>query len=296
VLALTAASVLLASLLGLLDYRQTQVLATVMGPLPMLLSMAAAVPLARLGNRTARMMMLGWGAYLVGALGMAGLLRGWLPADFWTQHLFQFATMAEMLAWMRVLSLRIEDVRRHAERTEAERHALHSLAHTDALTGLPNRRGLSLAMAQALQRCRADSGVAVYMLDLDGFKPINDRLGHDAGDTLLVQVAHRLRSLVRGADVVARLGGDEFVVMALDVKTEADARWVGRKLLDAFVQPFDVSGQRCKVGLTIGFALAPQDGNEAAQLLKLADAAMYAGKQAGRHCMRRAGTAELAGA
>jgi diguanylate cyclase (GGDEF)-like protein len=286
--ALAAALAFVAAIAGLLDYRQTQTAATVLGPLPMLLPMVAAVSLARGGNRTARLMIVGWGAYLVGALGMAGLLRGLLPAEFWSLHLFQFATMAEMLVWMRVLSLRTEDARRLAERSEAERHALHSLAHTDPLTGLPNRRGLSLAMAQALQQCRPDHGVAIFMLDLDGFKPVNDRLGHDAGDTLLVQVAHRLRSLVRGADVVARLGGDEFVVMALGPSTEADARWVGRKLLDAFTQPFDVAGQRCTVGLTIGFALAPQDGDDPAQLLKLADAAMYAGKQAGRHCLRRA--------
>jgi len=127
------------------------------------------------------------------------------------------------------------------------------------------------------------------MLDLDGFKPINDRLGHEAGDALLVQVGQRLRRNLRGSDMVARLGGDEFVIMAAGLPGEADAQRVGAKLLRAFDQPFDVAGQSCLVGITIGFALAPHDGADAASLLKRADAAMYVGKQAGRHTVRRGG-------
>jgi diguanylate cyclase len=275
------------ALSGLLDYRVAQAMATLLGPLPMLLAVHACILQARQGSRAARMMLLGWAAYLVGALSMAGLLRGVVPVNFWTQHLFQFASLVEMLAWLRVLGLRIEDVQREAERSEMERDALHSMAHTDPLTGLPNRRGLSLALAAALVQVRPDHGLAVFVLDLDGFKPINDRLGHDAGDTLLVQVAHRLRQLLRGGDVVARVGGDEFVVIGAGMRRDADAQGLGQKLLDAFRQPFDVAGQRCSVGLTVGYALAPHDGSDAATLLKRADAAMYAGKQAGRHCLRR---------
>jgi diguanylate cyclase (GGDEF)-like protein len=284
--ALSLLLLLLAAVDGL-DYRAAQTAATLLGPMPMLLALRLAIAQARAGDRAARMMLLGWGAYLVGALTLAGLLRGVLPATYWMQHLFQFTTLLEMLAWMRVLSLRIEGMRREAERVELEHRALHSLAHTDPLTGLPNRRGLSAALASALPASHADHALAVYLLDLDGFKPVNDRLGHDAGDSLLVQVAHRLRSLVRAGDVVARLGGDEFVVMSPGMKTEADAQTLGRKLLDAFRQPFDVVGQRCSVGLTIGYALAPLDGRDAADLLKRADAAMFSGKQAGRHCLRR---------
>ena len=131
--------------------------------------------------------------------------------------------------------------------------------------------------------------MAVFLLDLDGFKLVNDRLGHDAGDALLVQVGQRLRAQVRQADLVARLGGDEFVVMAPGIPGEAEALVLGRKLLNAFRQSFNVEGQDCRVGLTIGFALAPQDGLQADDLLKRADAAMYAGKQAGRHTVRRSG-------
>ena len=285
----SAVAVFLASLAGLLDYRLTQTLATALGPLPMLLAIPVAYKQARGGNQVAFYMLVGWTAYMVGALCIAALLRGLVPANFWTQHLFQLASLLEMLAWTRVLGLRIAGIRRNAERTELERAALVSMAHTDALTGLPNRRGLQQALATALPACHGHHALAVFLLDLDGFKPVNDRLGHDAGDVLLVQVGQRLRAQVRQGDLVARLGGDEFVIMAPGIPGEGEAMVLGRKLLEAFNQPFDVDGQVCRVGLTIGFALAPHDGTHADDLLKRADAAMYAGKQAGRHTVRRGG-------
>ena len=280
---------LLASVAGLLDYRQTQGLATLLGPLPMLVAIPVAARLARAGDRVSLFMLLGWSAYTAGVLTMAALLRGLVPVNFWTQHAFQLASMLEMAAWVRVLGLRIAEVRRVAERAQLERQTLLALAHTDALTGLPNRRGLEQAMAAALAVSRVDSVLAVFLLDLDGFKPINDRLGHDAGDELLVQVGQRLRLQLRNSDVVGRLGGDEFVIMAAGLVGEADAQRLGAKLLRAFDQPFNVANQVCRVGLTIGFALAPHDGRDGGDLLKRADAAMYAGKQAGRHCVRRGG-------
>ena len=290
-MALTGVATLgfIAAAAGALDYRQTQILATALGPVPMMVAIPVAFRQARQGDRVAFYMLLGWLAYMAGALTIAALLRGWLPVEFWSQHLFQFASLAEMLAWTRVLSLRIEGIRRGAERMELEKAALVTLAHTDALTGLPNRRGLQLSLAQALPLCRGESAVAVYLLDLDGFKPVNDRLGHDAGDELLVQVGQRLKGQLRHSDVVARLGGDEFVIMTTGITGEDEALVLGRKLLAAFDLPFEVSGQHCRVGLTIGFALAPHDGREAEGLLKRADAAMYAGKQAGRHTVRRGG-------
>ena len=129
--------------------------------------------------------------------------------------------------------------------------------------------------------------IAIYMLDLDGFKPVNDRYGHDVGDALLIAVGHRLQAELRSSDVVARMGGDEFVVLACGLADEAAAHTVGHKLLAAFNQPFDAAGHRCDVGITIGYALAPQDSLSGADLLKRADAAMYAGKQAGRRRVLR---------
>jgi diguanylate cyclase (GGDEF)-like protein len=156
------------------------------------------------------------------------------------------------------------------------------MAHTDALTGLVNRRGLQEHLSVALQTARADNPVAVYLIDLDGFKPINDRHGHDVGDALLVAVGKRLQSQLRHSDVVARLGGDEFVVLARGLGSDAAALALGDKLVAAFQSPLDALGYRCTVGLTVGCALAPQDGVTSESLLKRADEALYAGKQAGR--------------
>ena len=274
---------------GLIEYRTAHLVSTVLGPMSILLALPVAYVRARRGDRAAFYIFIGWAVYAAAALVMAALLRGWVGSTEWTQHAFQAGAMFEMVMWLGVLGVRTGDLRLSAQRAHVERDTLRSLAHSDPLTGLPNRRGLNEALLATVPACAADRVVAVFMLDLDGFKPVNDRLGHDAGDELLVLVSRRLRSLLRGSDVVARLGGDEFVVMAPGLPGANEAHGLGRKLLDGFDLPFDVAGQSVRVGLTIGYALAPFDGRDAASLLKRADAAMYAGKQAGRHCLRRGG-------
>jgi diguanylate cyclase (GGDEF)-like protein len=107
------------------------------------------------------------------------------------------------------------------------------------------------------------------------------------GDELLVAVTRRLQRHVRQSDVVARLGGDEFVVMTGELSSEHQAHELGQKLLDAFRLPFSLGTVQVEVGLTIGYALAPSDSHDAVGLLKLADAAMYSGKQGGKFCLRR---------
>jgi diguanylate cyclase (GGDEF)-like protein len=125
------------------------------------------------------------------------------------------------------------------------------------------------------------------MLDLDGFKQINDQYGHDVGDELLIAVATRLKGSLRSRDLVSRLGGDEFVVMSSGLDSVDQAREIGDKLLHAFSYAFILSEQTCQIGLTIGYALAPLDGRDTLSLLKQADAAMYAGKQDGKNCVLR---------
>jgi len=276
-----------AGALGVLPYRSVQTLVTVLG----LATVSVAVPVAflrtRQGETAGRYMLAGWAVYSFGAVTMAALLRGYLAPSFWAQYLYPASVMVEMAAWMGVLGLRVQTIHRNADRARVERDALRSLALTDALTGLPNRRGLSELLARSLASSSPQRPTAVYLLDLDGFKAINDQLGHEAGDELLVGVARRLQSLLRGGDTVARLGGDEFVVVADDLSGDADAQALGRKLLESFRLPFTAAGEQCRVGLTIGYALAPLDGHDAQSLLKRADAAMYAGKDAGRHCLRR---------
>lgn len=285
-----ALAAIIGSAIGLLNYRQASVAATILGLAQITLALMESIRQARRGSRIAVYMAIGWGAYSIGSLSLALLLRGLMPVDFLTQNLFQFSSLVEMLAWMRVLAIRIEVIRQDAERVAAEKQALHTLAHTDPLTGLLNRRGLVLSMDSALAAARPR--FAVYLIDLDGFKAVNDQHGHEAGDETLVQVSQRLKSVLRDNDIIARLGGDEFVVLASNVGSEATAFLIGRKMLDAVRQPMELSDRRqTRVGATIGFALAPEDGAEADALLRAADAAMYAGKSAGRLHVRRASQA-----
>ncbi len=278
---------MLGAVIGLLDYRQVSTAATILGPIEIALALTESIRQARAGSRMAVYMTIGWGAYAIGSGSFALLLRGLMPAGLVTQNLFPFSSVIEMLAWMRVLSIRIEVLRQNAERVAAEKQALYALAHTDVLTGALNRRGLVAAIETALACDRP--AFAVYLLDLDGFKAVNDRLGHEAGDETLVHVSRVLREVLRDDDIVARLGGDEFVVLAVNVRDHATAEAIGRKMLDLIRQPFALSDRRiANVGATIGFALAPHDGVRPDTLLRAADAAMYAGKRAGRQCVRRA--------
>lgn len=149
-------------------------------------------------------------------------------------HLLQFGATIDILLFMRVLGLRSKALHLAALDAHRERDALHSLAHTDPLTGLDQPPRPVCELANSLQR-DPHHLVQVYLLDLDGFKPVNDQYGHDVGDELLVAVAQRLRGHLRESDVVARLGGDEFVVMTPLLKQPEQAHDLGMKLLDAFV-------------------------------------------------------------
>jgi diguanylate cyclase len=268
--------------LGVLDYPTTQAAGTALGVACMLVTLPAALLRARRGDRAAWMITVGWALYACGAFTMALLLRGRLPFNDWTEYAFQIGSTIEMVSWLVVLSMCMDEVRQSAHRVHAERDVMRSLAETDALTGLPNRRGLRQRLDASLPACAPGRLGALFMVDLDGFKAVNDRLGHDAGDLLLKAVAERLRGLVRGGDTVARLGGDEFVICADALPGAGEAQRLGEKLVEAFCAPFSIDGQPCSVGLTVGYALAPLDGNDVDALLKRADAALYAGKAAGK--------------
>jgi diguanylate cyclase (GGDEF)-like protein/PAS domain S-box-containing protein len=169
-----------------------------------------------------------------------------------------------------------------AERKLAEERIRHMAQH-DALTGLPNRALLHDRLEQALTQARRhDHRVAVMFLDLDRFKAINDSLGHEVGDDLLREVAHRLRGVVRAADTVGRLGGDEFVVVLHEVADTAAAAHVAEKILAAFAVPVRVGPHELRASTSVGIALYPEDGDAAHDLVKRADAAMYRAKHGGR--------------
>ena len=164
--------------------------------------------------------------------------------------------------------------------------AQESLALTDPLTGLPNRRLLVDRVSMSLVRARRDqSAMAVLYLDLDGFKEINDRLGHGAGDALLKMVAGRLSAAVREEDTVARLGGDEFVIV-LHLSGGADAGPVASKVIKAVSQPYDIEGQAVGITISAGVALYPVHGEDAETLMKSADLALYEAKRSGKNVYR----------
>ncbi len=163
----------------------------------------------------------------------------------------------------------------------AERMA--HLAQYDALTDLPNRVLLQDRVRHALALARRENkGLAVVYLDLDGFKQVNDTLGHDMGDQLLVQFARRLQAAVRQSDTVCRQGGDEFVLLLPGLESQSQAEVLAHKLLAVCGEAFDLQGHPAAVGLSAGMALFPVHGNSFEELARHADAAMYAAKRAGR--------------
>ena len=170
------------------------------------------------------------------------------------------------------------------ERKASEAFVQH-LAHHDVLTALPNRALLTDRVRQALARARRDrSELAVLFIDLDRLKPVNDSFGHDVGDLLLQEVANRLRTaMTRQSDTVSRVGGDEFVILLQRINTPQDAAAVASKVLLALGQSFAINQHTIDISASIGIAIFPQHGDEVDLLLRHADAAMYAAKNAGRN-------------
>lgn len=155
----------------------------------------------------------------------------------------------------------------------------HQASH-DQLTGLINRGHFTDQLNAATRRTGEDAQtLSVFYIDLDGFKPINDRLGHAVGDAVLRQVANRLEEAVRSGDIVARLGGDEFAVLVGDIKTASEAQTMGHRLASVFDNPFDAGGQRLQLAASIGRADWPANADDIDALLQQADAAMYKKKR-----------------
>lgn len=174
---------------------------------------------------------------------------------------------------------------------------LARLAHYDQLTGLPNRMQFLEQLGQQVARAqRRRTRLCVMFLDLDRFKQVNDRLGHDVGDSLLLHVGQLLIAAVREYDLVARLGGDEFAIVVDDPVDERTAFEVADRILQAFKTPVAISGMNLNVGVSIGMALFPSAAASAQGLLRAADAAMYTAKSAGRNRYHLHGSQEQRGA
>ena len=171
---------------------------------------------------------------------------------------------------------------RRVRRAEDDKQRWRELARHDPLTGLSNRKGFSEAGVAILTRAQVENAAGVVvMLDLDGFKPINDRYGHAMGDRVLVKLAEKLATAARATDVVARLGGDEFAILCPTLQTAQDIEQFCERLLAAIASvPADLVPD-CPLGGSVGVARYPQDGYVLENLLGRADLAMYTAKNAG---------------
>jgi diguanylate cyclase (GGDEF)-like protein/PAS domain S-box-containing protein len=179
--------------------------------------------------------------------------------------------------------LAIRDLR---ERRRAEEE-IRFLAHHDALTGLANRASFTASLTQALRdKPHEQKNLAVLALDLDRFKEVNDLLGHQTGDLLLRRAAKRLRSTLRDSDCIARLGGDEFAVLLPGPTNVERAVGLAERIVEVIRRPYILEGKVVRVGVSVGVAVAPEDGDQPAALLKNADMALYRAKADGRNTSR----------
>jgi diguanylate cyclase (GGDEF)-like protein/PAS domain S-box-containing protein len=188
------------------------------------------------------------------------------------------SVMREAVSGQLRLIIAVEDISRRKQAEEA----LQRMANHDALTGLPNRTLLEDRLAHAIvQAQRTQRQVGVMFIDLDRFKHVNDTLGHDAGDQLIIEIARRLAATLRESDTVARQGGDEFVVVLPDLASPEDAALVAQKLLSHLFKPLILRGTELFPTGSLGIAIYPRDGQDSNSLLKAADMAMYRSKASG---------------
>ncbi|MCK1398643.1 GAF domain-containing protein [Bradyrhizobium sp. 4] len=202
------------------------------------------------------------------------------PAAFTDEFVELLQRLAENV------SFAMENFDRADEKNKADER-IEYLASYDSLTNLPNRETFSAMLRAAIDAAeRHDHRFAVLFIDLDRFKVINDSLGHEAGDLLLLEVADRLRSALRASDVVARLGGDEFVVILDQCGEIDDVQRIATELLSVLAKPMELAGHECHTTASIGIAMYPANGADALTLTKNADMAMYLAKEDGKNGYR----------
>ncbi len=198
------------------------------------------------------------------------------------KHAYTEETVEVLRILSSYISIAIDNSLAHEELQRAN-EKISYLANHDNLTGLPNRRLLGELMNDLIGSSqRNNQGFGVYYLDLDDFKPINDELGHQAGDGVLVEVAKRLRASLRRSDVISRLGGDEFVALARQSRSHDELESVAEKIIECLSRPIRVGRKRCTLSASIGVAVYPEDDTTIEGLLQKADVAMYATKAAGK--------------
>ena len=186
-----------------------------------------------------------------------------------------------IFCYRRMRELAVEMKARRLAELEAKKLARH-----DPLTGLANRRFFVEALGEVLQTTTASSRLAVLMLDLDGFKSVNDAYGHAVGDQTLIEFAQRVSAIMRGGAIFTRIGGDEFAVILPDINSLDGPAALARRIVGAVAEPFSIGPISASVGVGVGIAIAPSDGMDPELLVQRADRALYRAKSEGRSCIR----------
>jgi diguanylate cyclase (GGDEF)-like protein len=205
-----------------------------------------------------------------------------LPGTLLIKRLLPLSTTALLLI-AGVLVVLLRHIRRSTLALEASEAQAHHLAFHDTLTGLPNRAMFDDRLGHELANAReTKKAVALLYLDLDGFKNVNDTLGHPAGDELICAVASRLKQAVRSTELIARIGGDEFAIIQTGLRSPAEAEILCLRLLELVNEPFAIAGTQARVGVSVGIAFGPADAQDRAELARKADIALYEAKAAGK--------------
>lgn len=266
---------------NLLPFRITHTLANILGVLSVVSVLGALWYRARHGVKIVWLIFAGWAIFTSGSIMLAGMFLGAISYSQNIFNYFQISSLFEIFSWLIVLSIDAREKHKQNLDIAQVRLELTTLAETDSLTNLPNRRALMKRLDKIVSRSSQHSMCGVLALDLDKFKILNDQYGHTFGDQALKEVSNRLIQNLRSRDFICRLGGDEFIVLISGVQDSDFVREISEKLLKAFDADFVIQNQKIKIGITIGYAIAPLDGINPDGLLDLADKALYLGKRNG---------------
>ena len=226
-------------------------------------------------------------AYTIYIIGMSGTLfslYGYLPFNQFTYYSSGFCLVVEALMFAYLLRYRIILLENEIVEREQAEMQLNYMANHDPLTGLPNRRMfMDIASAVISMSKRDNKCFAVLFMDIDGFKKVNDTLGHDAGDELLVKISDIIRSRLRVSDLVARIGGDEFVILLPDVRDENTISLILEPLINRLRQPYIINDENVSISTSVGVSFFPQHGDDIEALVSQADKMMYQVKRSGKN-------------
>lgn len=212
-----------------------------------------------------------------------GLVVGVLKHTFINLHALQVGMLIDAVLFLGITTHYLKIQEQQKTQIINEHKSLKKEAYTDYLTGLLNRRGI---LDELNKKIKKSASFAVYFIDLDDFKKVNDQYTHDIGDDFLKHIGKKLKNKVRRNDVAARFGGDEFVLIISDIVCKIDAEKIGNDLLDLFKKPYQKDNLSIPISMSIGYSLCPEDAKDSQELLHLADKAMYRVKKKGKNSVR----------